>query len=92
MLSSPTGDKLYYAVQLWFGKRDKVSNNIAEYEGLLAGIRAAIGLGIKRLIVKGDSQLLVNFSNKVYQAKAAHMALYLEEVRKLEKRFLGLEL
>ena len=79
-------------MQLCFGKRDKVSNNIAEYEGLLAGIRAAIGLGIKRLIIKGDSQLLVNFSNKVYQAKDAHMALYLEEVRKLEKRFLGLEL
>ena len=55
VLTSPTGDKLYYAVQLCFGKRAKVSNNIAEYEGLLAGIRAAIGLGIKRLIIKGDS-------------------------------------
>ena len=50
VLTSPIGDKLYYAVQLCFGKRDKVSNNITEYEGLLAGIRAAIGLGIKRLI------------------------------------------
>ena len=38
------------------------------------------------------SQLLVNFSNKIYQAKDAHMTLYLEEVRKMEKRFLGLEL
>ena len=92
VLTSPTGDKLYYPVQMCFNKRAKVSNNIAEYEGLLAGIRAAIGLGVKRLIIKGDSQLLVNFSNKVYQAKDAHMALYLEEVRKLEKHFLDLEL
>ena len=92
VLTSPTGDKLYYAVQLCFSKRNKVSNNIAEYEGLIGGIRAAIDLGIKRLIIKGDSQVLVNFSNKVYQAKDAHMALYLEEVRRLEKRFLGLEL
>ena len=65
MLTLPTGDKLYYVVQLCFNKRAKVSNNIAEYEGLLAGIRAAISLGNKRLIIKGNSQLLVNFSNKV---------------------------
>ena len=35
VLTSPTGDKLYYAVQLCFNKCAKVSNNIAEYEGLL---------------------------------------------------------
>jgi ribonuclease HI len=46
---------------------DKVSNNIAEYEGLLTGIRASISLGIKRLTIKGDSQLIVNFSNKAYK-------------------------
>ena len=54
VLTSPTGDKLYYVVQLCFGKRAKVSNNIAEYEGLRSGIRAYIGLSIKRLIIKGD--------------------------------------
>jgi probable phosphoglycerate mutase len=70
----------------------KVSNNIAEYEGLLAGLRAANALGSKRLIVKGDSQLVVNFSNKSYTPKDEHMAAYLEEHRKMEKRFQGLEL
>jgi hypothetical protein len=49
-------------------------------------------LGIKRLIVKGDSQLAVNFSNKSYTPKDEHMAAYLEEHRKMEKRFQGLEL
>jgi hypothetical protein len=63
VLTSPSGDKLFYAVQLCFGPGHKVSNNIAEYEGLLAGLRAANALGIKRLIVKGDSQLVENFSN-----------------------------
>jgi hypothetical protein len=38
-------------------------------------------LGIKRLIVKGDSQLVVNFSNKSYTPKDEHMAAYLEEHR-----------
>jgi ribonuclease HI len=35
-------------------------NNTSEYEGLLAGLRAVAGLGIKRLVVRGDSQLAVN--------------------------------
>jgi hypothetical protein len=34
----------------------------------------------------------VNFSNKSYTPKDAHMAAYLEEHRKMEKRFQGLEL
>ena len=55
MITLPTRDKLYYAIQLCFGKRGKVSNNIVEYEGLIDRIRAAIGLGIKRLVIKGDS-------------------------------------
>ena len=66
VLVTPKDDKLYYAVQLCFGI-DKISNNIAEYEGLLAGLRAAIALGVKHLLIKGDSQLLVNFSNKSYK-------------------------
>jgi hypothetical protein len=49
-------------------------------------------LGIKRLVVKGDSQLVVNFSNKSYTPKDEHMAAYLEEHQKMEKRFQGLEL
>jgi hypothetical protein len=55
VLTSPSGDKLFYAIQLCFKLEHKVSNNIAEYEGLLAGLRAASALGIRCLIVKGDS-------------------------------------
>ena len=92
MLISPTQDKLYYAVQLCFQHDEKVSNNIVEYEGLIAGLKAAAALGVKRLTVKGDSQLLVNFSNKVYEPKDEHMEAYLAEVRKMEKQISSLEL
>jgi ribonuclease HI len=92
VLTSPSGDKPYYAVQLYFKPEHKVSNNIAEYEGLLAGLRAANALGIKRLIVKEDSQLVVNFSNKSYTPKDEDMVAYLEEHQKMEKRVQGLEL
>jgi ribonuclease HI len=55
VLTSPSGDKIFYAIQLCFKPEHKVSNNIAEYEGRLAGLRAANALGIKHLIVKEDS-------------------------------------
>ena len=92
MLISPTKDKLCYAVQLCFQWGEKVSNNIAEYEGLIVGLRAEAALGVKRLTIRDDSQLLVNFSNKEYTPKDEHMEAYLKEVRKMEKQFLGLGL
>jgi ribonuclease HI len=92
VLTSPSGDKLFYAMQLCFKPEHKVSNNIAEYEGLLVGLRAAGTLGIRRLIFNRDSQLVVNFSNKSYTPKDEHMAAYLEEHQKMEKCFQGLEL
>jgi hypothetical protein len=85
VLTSPSRDKHFYAIQLCFKPEHKVSNNIAQYEGLLVGLRAASALGIKRLIVKGDSHLVVNFSNKSYTPKDENMAAYLEEHRKMEK-------
>ena len=59
---------------------------------MIADLRAAAMLGVKRLTIKGDPKLLVNFSNKEYTPKDEHMEAYLEEVRKMEKQFLGLEM
>ena len=52
---SPKGEQLKYIFQILF----EVSNNEAEYENLLHGHRLAISLGIKRLLVYGDSLLVV---------------------------------
>lgn len=46
VFTSPTGDQMFYVVQLDF-KDNKVSNNIAEYEGLMAGLKATISHKIK---------------------------------------------
>ena len=46
---SPRGEQLKYIFQILF----EVSNNEAEYEVLLHGLRPAISLGIKRLLVYG---------------------------------------
>src|SRR6266498_2843608 len=87
VLSPSTGETLKYIIHLDF----KATNNMAEYEALLAGLRTAAGLGVRRLIVKGDSQLVVNQVNKDYQCSDPIMAAYLTEVRRLERCFLGLE-
>jgi ribonuclease HI len=47
---SPIGDHLKYVIQLAFSPED-ATNNIAEYEGLLAGLQIVAGLGISRLVV-----------------------------------------
>ena len=48
---SPLGVRMRYMVRLYFPS----SNNVAEYEALINGLRIAIELGVQRLNVRGDS-------------------------------------
>ena len=89
LLIAPTGEHLKYVVQMHFPK-EQATNNTAEYEGLLAGLRIAADLGIKKLIVRGDSQLVVRQVNKNYQSPL--MEAYVDEVRKLEEHFDSLQM
>ena len=70
----------------------KVSNNEAEYEALLHGLRLTVSLGIKRLLVYGDSLLVVPQVNKEWDINKETMDAYVEEIRKLENKFSGLEI
>ena len=45
------------------------TNNMAEYEACIAGLREAIILGIKKLRVFGDSQLIINQTNGEWKTK-----------------------
>ena len=53
---SPNGSRLRYAIHLHF----LASNNAAEYEALINGLRIAIELGATRLYICGDSELVVD--------------------------------
>ena len=53
---SPLGEHMRYVVRFHF----PASNNMAEYEALLSGLRIAIELGVKRLDVRSDSQLVID--------------------------------
>jgi len=39
---------------------DLCSNNVAEHQTLILGLKMVIGMGIKDLNVYGDSQLVIN--------------------------------
>jgi ribonuclease HI len=60
-------------------------NNEAEYETLIHGLRVAISLGIKWLIVYDDSAVVVNQVNKDWDCTKDNLDAYCAEVCKLEK-------
>jgi ribonuclease HI len=85
---SPLGEHMRYAVRLHF----PASNNMAEYEALLCGLRIAIEAGFKRLNVRGDSQLVIDQVMKNASYHDDKMEAYCNAVQALEDKFYGIEL
>jgi ribonuclease HI len=85
---SPFGKHLRYVLRLHF----PASNNVAEYEALVNGLRIAIELGVRRLDAHGDSQLVIDQVMKNSHCRDPKMDAYCDEVRRLEDKFYGLEL
>jgi ribonuclease HI len=67
------------------------SNNAAEYEALLHGLRITATLGIHQLKVLGDSLLIINQANKEWSCLDDKMLLYCQQLHGLENNFDGLE-
>jgi ribonuclease HI len=88
ILIDPSGDQVKYMVHLEF----KATNNMAEYEALILGFSVALSLGIRQLLVKGDSQLIIKQVRGECSCNEPRLATYLLHVRKLEKDFTALEL
>jgi len=86
ILTAPSGTQLKYAARLDF---PGCTNNVAEYEGLLLGLRKARALGARRLSIKSDSEIITNHIGKTYRALKPELAKYLAAVCSMEKYFLG---
>ena len=87
ILTSPTGDTVQYVLQILYTD----SNNLAEYEALLHGLRMAVSMGIQRLEVRGDSNLAISQINGDFDAKDTKMVAYRNAILKMSARFEGLE-
>ncbi|KAK1648507.1 hypothetical protein QYE76_066312 [Lolium multiflorum] len=71
--------------------RFTATNNMAEYEALLHGLRIAKEIGIKHIICCGDSDLVAQQVAGTWNARNSVMAAYRDEVDEIAKCFLGYE-
>ncbi|GJW22409.1 reverse transcriptase domain-containing protein [Tanacetum coccineum] len=83
ILTDPEGVEFTYALRFQF----KATNNEAEYEALIAGLRIAEKIGVQNLEVNVDSKLVANQVNGTYIAKETDMIKYLEKVKALASTF-----
>ncbi|XP_071738446.1 uncharacterized protein [Rutidosis leptorrhynchoides] len=87
VLTSPEGEEHTYALRFCF----YASNNEAEYEALLSGLRIVSEMGIKHLLAYVDSQIVAQQVNGGFETKDASMKQYLQLVEKISKHFETLE-
>ena len=83
IITTPDGEVLKYGVQLKF----PATNNEAEYEGILTGLRLGKALGAKNLLIQSDSKLVIGQIRGEYEAKEERMQKYLKLARQLAQEF-----
>src|SRR3954466_8655300 len=88
MLTSPQGDKMKYILRMKF----RASNNEAEYEALIHGMKMAKICGATRLIIYGDSNLFAHQMMNECDAHSANMIAYRALYNSLKGNFDGCKL
>jgi ribonuclease HI len=83
VLVAPSKVKTCYAVKLDFS----CTNNIAEYKALLLGLRKLRAMGIRRAILKTDSQVIAGHVDKSSKARDPKLERYLDTVLRLKASF-----
>jgi hypothetical protein len=86
VLISPKGDTMRYVLQLQF---EPCTNNVAEYEALLPGMRVAKEMGAARLRCFGDSALVASQISSTCDATDANMIVYKRGVDQASASFAG---
>ncbi|GJS15311.1 reverse transcriptase domain-containing protein [Tanacetum coccineum] len=83
MLIDPEGKEYTYALRFKF----ETTNNEAEYEALLAGLRIAQEMEITKVAIFLDSQLLVNQIKGTFAVKQTSIKDYLQKVKTMLRGF-----
>ncbi|KAG5557203.1 hypothetical protein RHGRI_007467 [Rhododendron griersonianum] len=83
VLVSPSGTLHEHSLSIGF----PATNNEAEYEALIAGLKLARHMGAEEVQVYSDSQLVINQLNDDYDAKDARMNKYMSQVVALAGSF-----
>ncbi|KAL0452984.1 UNVERIFIED_CONTAM: hypothetical protein Slati_1276500 [Sesamum latifolium] len=83
VITSPQGEDLEFTVKFGF----KASNNEAEYEALVIGMRMTHEADARHLLAYSDSQLIVNQIEGTFEAKEESMIQYLQQIIELRTSF-----
>ena len=78
----PNKIRIRYAVKLKYN----ATNNAAEYEALLTGLKLANEVRVEHLKVYSDSQLVVNQMKDTYQVKEPSIIQYVQKAKQLLKK------
>ena len=88
VLIYPSKETIHLSYKIDF----KTTNNIAEYEALLLGVKAAKEMDIMCMKIFGDADLIIQQVNNTFQAKNVRLKAYRDEVWKLRDSFMFFEL
>ena len=65
----------------------RATNNVAEYKALITALQKAKELGAKRVVVRGDSELIIRQMNGQYRVKNADLKPLYDEAQSLLRQF-----
>ena len=65
----------------------KCTNNVAEYKALITALAEAKKLGARRIIIRGDSELIIRQMNGQYKVKHPDMKVLFDEAQALIRQF-----
>ncbi|XP_075111353.1 uncharacterized protein LOC142181749 [Nicotiana tabacum] len=82
VLEVPMGEAIRQSVRY-----SEMTNNEAEYEAVIAGLKLALKYGVRRVILCCDSQLVVNQVTGTFQIKEHKLQKYQTEIHKLLPEF-----
>ena len=78
----PSKIRIKYVVKLKYN----ATNNAAEYEALITGLKLAIEVRTENLKIYSDSQLVVNQVKDAYQVKESSIVKYVQKAKQLLKK------
>jgi len=82
------GRKKKKEMELWSGYfylGDNVTNNVAEYKGLIEGLKAAAAFQPRQLQVEGDSMLVIQQTQGEWKVKSSNLIPFHMEAQQLVK-------
>jgi ribonuclease HI len=65
----------------------RATNNVAEYRALITAMEEAQKMGAKRIVIRGDSELIIRQMNGQYKVKHPDMKVLFDQAQDLIRQF-----